>query len=218
MTFIKQWSDESIKVGFDRFITENGRLPTAPEVDSCDYLPSSRQIQRQFGGLRSLRSKLGYTDVDFGIGEHRRAISNRVGSRGVEAEILIENLLISKFGEVYVHIEKRYGTKLNRLDFFVFSPEGNFGVDVFYTETIRDMQKNINVKINKYTDFPANTKLIFLNANPVMDQEMISLALANMQKIKALSNLEVMDINSFNSFISRHTRFDNPKGLIQINK
>ena len=30
---INQWSIEKIKEGFERFKTENGRLPTAPEID-----------------------------------------------------------------------------------------------------------------------------------------------------------------------------------------
>jgi hypothetical protein len=49
-----KWNNENIKAGFDRFITENGRLPTAYEIDDCSYLPSARQIQRRFGGLSNL--------------------------------------------------------------------------------------------------------------------------------------------------------------------
>lgn len=57
------WTQEKLKIAFERYIAEYGRLPTAPEVDLTDYLPSSRQIQRSFGGLKKLRQALGYEDV-----------------------------------------------------------------------------------------------------------------------------------------------------------
>ena len=47
------------KEGFERFVQENGRLPSAVEIDAIDYLPSSRLIQRKFGGLERLRGALG---------------------------------------------------------------------------------------------------------------------------------------------------------------
>ena len=50
-----EWTTERIKDGFERFRKENGRLPIASEIDSLEYLPSARQIQRKFGGLEKLR-------------------------------------------------------------------------------------------------------------------------------------------------------------------
>ncbi|OHA45886.1 MAG: hypothetical protein A3A80_04405 [Candidatus Terrybacteria bacterium RIFCSPLOWO2_01_FULL_44_24] len=49
----KYWDLEKIKQGFDLFYKENGRYPTTFDVDDYKYLPSSRQIQRNFGGLKN---------------------------------------------------------------------------------------------------------------------------------------------------------------------
>ena len=145
-----EWTIEKVKEGFNRFYTEHGRLPTSPEIDKIDYLPSSRQIQRKFGGLENLRAQLGYADTHFGKGKYRSAIATRVNSRGRIAEIELENVLRKKFGEVFVHTEKIFDDSKNRVDFFIYSPDGNFGIDIFYTDTMLDLQKNINIKIDKY--------------------------------------------------------------------
>ena len=97
------WTIESIKSGFERFRIEHGRLPTAPEIDTLDYLPSSRQIQRKFGGLEKLRTLLGYADTHFGKGIFRTQIANRIGIKGRQVELMLEKILRKKFGEVFVH-------------------------------------------------------------------------------------------------------------------
>jgi hypothetical protein len=48
------YSIEELRNGFEHFYQENGHYPTAPEIDRCKYLPSARQIQRNFGGLPKL--------------------------------------------------------------------------------------------------------------------------------------------------------------------
>lgn len=47
------WTEEKIKIGFDRFFQENGRLPRSHEIDNLSYLPSSRLIQIKFNGLEN---------------------------------------------------------------------------------------------------------------------------------------------------------------------
>ena len=42
----KIWTEGNIKIGFLRFYTEHNRLPRSHEIDSLDYLPSSRLIQK----------------------------------------------------------------------------------------------------------------------------------------------------------------------------
>ena len=163
------WTIEKIKEGFERFKTEHGRLPIAPEIDKLDYLPSSRQIQRRFGGLEKLRGLLGYEDTHFGKGAFRSKIATRTNVRGRDTELALEKLLREKFGEVFVHTERIFDDSKNRVDFFVYSPDGNFGIDVFYTETMRDLQKNINLKIDKYQKFPIRLYLVV--ANPFFTQE-----------------------------------------------
>ncbi|MDD4819113.1 MAG: hypothetical protein PHH27_02975, partial [Candidatus Colwellbacteria bacterium] len=119
-----RYSIEEIKEGFERFKVINGRLPIAPEIDKIDYLPSSRQIQRRFGGLENLRKTLGYTDTNFGKGLFRSEITNRVNKRGRESEKTLEKILKDKFGEVFVHTEKIFDDSKNRVDFYIYCPDG----------------------------------------------------------------------------------------------
>lgn len=157
------WTIDRIREGFERFKKEHGRLPTGPEIDNLDYLPTSRQIQRRFGGLEQLRTTLGYKDVHFGKGVFRSKIANRVNTKGRDTELALEKILREKFGEVFVHTEKIFDDSKNRVDFYVYSPSGNFGIDVFYTETMKDLQKNVNIKIGKYIHFPDKLFLVVGN-------------------------------------------------------
>ena len=74
-------------------------LPTAPEVDRTNYLPSARQIQRHFGGLKALRELLGYDDTDFGSGTSRSNIAIRGNLRAKEAERELEQEPSQLFGD-----------------------------------------------------------------------------------------------------------------------
>lgn len=193
----ENWTKERLKAGFDRFQEENGHLPTAPEVDLCAYLPSARQIQRAFGGLRALRQDLGYEQTDFGQGEFRSKFAGLNMKRGKTAERELEGVLIEIFGEPFVHIEKKYGTESNRADFFVYANGHNFGVDVFYSATSRDIQKNLNLKVEKYKEFYDSTPLYFVLANPDFDAFSLSKITLNMSKLALLPELRVMDMKSF---------------------
>jgi len=202
-----QWTVEKIKEGFDRFWSENNRLPTAPEIDQLDYLPSSRQIQRKFGGLEKLRAVLGYEDTHFGKGAYRSEIANRVNSKGRDTEISLEKILREKFQEVFVHTERIFDDSKNRVDFYVYSPDGNFGIDVFYTEIMRDLQKNINIKIDKYQKFPHQLFLVVGNNNfeqKELDEYMIS-------KKKALpQNTTITTLKTLFEIIKKMRSYPNP--------
>ena len=205
-----EWTEERIKEGFDRFIRENGRLPTAFQVDSCRYLPSSRWIQLRFGGLKNLRAALGYEDTDFTSGSLRGQTSIRIIKRGLQVEWDIEEYLIRHFGEVYVHTEKRYGRKRQRLDFFVFSPDGNLGVEVFFPATLRDVQPNVNAHAGRYVDFPKDVQLFFVVANDNISQEEVDSVCRNMSKLKLSPSVKVTSLHTFYDEISRMRRFDDP--------
>ena len=75
----------------------------------------------------------------------------------------MEKILREKFGEVFVHTERIFDNSKNRVDFYIYTPSGNFGVDVFYTETMSDLFKNINIKIDKYKKFPNKLFLVVGN-------------------------------------------------------
>jgi len=203
----EKWTIEKIKTGFDKFLIEHGRLPIAPEIDQLEYLPSSRQIQRKFGGLEKLRQTLGYKDINFGRGDFRSKIASRVNQKGREVELQLEKVLREKFHEVFVHTERIFDDSKNRVDFYIYSPDGNFGIDIFYTTTMRDLQKNINVKIDKYQKFP--NQLYFVVANHDFKQE--NLDKYSQDKKKALPpSTTILTLESLLSEMERKQSYPNP--------
>lgn len=159
---MRGWTDEKLKAGFERFLTDHNRLPTAAEIDELDYLPASRTIQKRFGGLKSLRERLGYRETHFGAGLYRSAIAHEVGPRGRNLEIELEQELHNHFGARSVHTEKVFNGK-QRVDFYVYSLSGNFAADVFFPGTFRTMQNNVNIKMKKYQHFTEPLYLVVAN-------------------------------------------------------
>lgn len=204
----KKWTIKEIKEGFERFYKKYGRLPLAPEIDQTEYLPSCRQIQRRFGGLEKLRVLLGYRDTHFGRGKHRSKIAKRSNLKGRETEIKLEKMLREKFHEVFVHTEKvfDYSTK-NRVDFFIYSPDGNFGIDVFYTSTMKDLQKNVNIKIDKYKKFPYKLFLVVANSN--FNQRELNEYSKNKKKVLP-KNFSIVTLETFLKIIKNKRSYPDP--------
>jgi transposase len=158
------WNIDSVQIGVSKFYQEYGRLPSATDFDRVNYLPSSRQIQRAYGGMSTLRKTLGYgDDISFTKGPLRADIAKRVNKRGVIFEEKIEVYLSEKFGEPFVHTQKRYnvGSKF-RFDFFVYAKNLTFGVDVFSVDDYKNIEKNIRHKIKKYIYTNENLKVYFV--------------------------------------------------------
>lgn len=203
----KIWTQEKIKEGFEKFLEENNRLPTALEIDKLDYLPSSRNIQKRFGGLEKIRSNLGFKDVHFGKGRFRSEIAFRVNKRGRDVEIALEKILRKKFGEPFVHTEKIFDNSKNRVDFYIYSPDGNFGIDVFYTDNLHYLQSNINIKTKKYLNFPS--QLFLVVANRSLSQNELDKYSAS--KIKKLSdNIKIMALDDFLMILGSKKFYPNP--------
>lgn len=153
MSSRKNWRLEDLKKGIDHFYQENGRYPTVSDLDNINYLPSSRWIQVKFGGMVKVRKDLGYTDTHLGIGKYRSEIARQINEAGLDFEHEIEKFLIDKFGEPFVHVQRRMGNRRDRIDFFVYNKTENFAVDVTNTTGhFRNLQGNINTKIHKYKD------------------------------------------------------------------
>jgi hypothetical protein len=208
------WPLEQIKDGFDRFIKEHGRLPTAYEVDDTPYLPSSRQIQRRFGGLNKLRQELGYGDIHFGKGEHRGDRSRSTGLRGSAAEDELEKLLVARFGELFVQSEKRFGNNRNRIDFVIYAKDALIGIDVFATDEKRTIVKNVAIKIPKYKSFPADVPLYFVVWSEQISDVEIESAVANMSSMALLPNLMVTGVADLMKNLSTYTPLAPPENYL----
>jgi hypothetical protein len=201
-----RWTSERIREGFERFRNEHGRVPKAVEIDQLEYLPSSRWIEVKFGGLEKLRAELGYEDTHFGKGAYRSQIAHRVNGRGREAELVLESFLRVTFGEVCVHTEKMFGPSKCRVDFFVYAPEGNFGIDIFYSDTLRTLQSNVNIKMHKYAGFPG--KLYLVAANTAFVQEELD-TYAAAKTIALPKNVELVTLSTITARLARLRAYPN---------
>lgn len=197
----QKWSLELIKSGVELFVATHSRMPTARDFDHEDYLPSARQIQRNFGGLPTLREQLGYGKIDFTKGELRTKISRQASIDGINAEEYLEPLLVAKFGEPYVHTQKRYasGTK-SRYDFFVYAKDLCFGVDVFTTSRSEYISTNVRHKIQKYKLAP-NVQTLFVTIGTNFSEDEINRAEESLPELATLPHLKLMNEEQFLSYI-----------------
>ena len=202
-----QWTTERIKEGFEIFPKGKSKLPKSFEISESDYLPSRKLIERNFGGLEKLRGELGYKDTHFGKGKFRSEIAHNANISGRNTEKSLEKLLKNKFGEVFVHTEKIFDNTKNRVDFYIYSPSGNLGIDVFGTDTMFNLQSNINIKLNKYSGF--NERLLFVVASNSLSQ--VDLDTYMMKKTKIIpKNAKIITIQSLEQAVSQMKAYPNP--------
>ena len=202
-----QWTTEKIKSGFERFNSEFGRLPSATEVDQTPYLPSARWIQIKYGGLEKLRTALGFTDSHFGKGVFRSQIAYRVNRRGRATELELEEKLKNIFGEVFVHTERMFGARKFRVDFYVYSPDGNFGIDIFYPDNMRTLQSSVNIKNNKYLSFQEDLFLVVANET-IFQVEIDAYVLSKTRVLP--ENIKLVSLETLYSIIRSKNSYPNP--------
>ncbi len=204
----KRWTLEKIKDGFERFQKKYGRLPASQEVDKFEYLPSSRQIQRLFGGLPQLRKLIGHKDVYLSKGEHRSKIGFESNQRSRISEARLRDILYAKFHEPFVHLEKPIDTeKKLRADFYVFNPIENFSVDIFTTETPHDLSSNVYIKVRKYSHLKEKMYLVLFSKK--LTEGDVSL-LVERKKIKFPENIELITMDNFIKKVLSIPAYPNP--------
>lgn len=198
------WNENKIIDGFKRFEKENGRFPTAVEVDECNYLPAARSIQRRFDGLMSLRKKFNLGQENYTTGEYRSKVAVEFNDLSRKLENQFGEILISKFGEEFVHREKPVGKSSKiRYDFYVYTRNGKFAVDVFMANGIRNLVGCLNVKLRKYNNAEQverdNIYLVSLNSD--ISQQKIDALMEN-KKNKFPKNIKVLNEKAFIELIN----------------
>lgn len=211
-----RWTPEVIKAGIERFVQENNRPPTARDFDLSSYLPTSRQVQRAYGGMSKLRAKLGYSELDYTKGPQRSAIATQAGIRGVEAEEALEVILIEHFGEPFVHSQKRYirGGK-SRYDFYVYAYQYSFGIDVFTTDRQEYIDTNIRHKIKKYAETSLKIPIYFVLAGESFDDEDLTQAREVLLRDK-FPNMHLITLADFIAYIQTLQPLLPPAGIKHI--
>lgn len=92
----KKFTAESVIQSLIQLKNELGHEPTAQEIDRCPYTPSSRQIQRRFGGLKDLRQSAGFAVFDHTSGATRAQKAHRINQRSNEYHQQVINRLFEK--------------------------------------------------------------------------------------------------------------------------
>lgn len=196
-----EWTISNLEAGFEKFYQENSRYPSSPEIDVFEYLPSSRQIQRMFGGLQNLRKQmqLEHSAPDHHKGNIRSKIAGESMFRASNYEEDYYKFLISKIPEVFVHEHKviRCGDYKTSTDFFIYPPNSNDGlvIDLFYAMDIINLMKQVKIKEPKYNPMPY--QIFFISMNEGISQEVIDMKVANKQT-ELSKNIKVYNVDYFN--------------------
>lgn len=198
------WTKDNIIAGMEHFRKENGNYPTVTEIDQTTYLPSSRQIQRKFGGLKKFREQSGFSTTDFSSGQERSVIASRAGLKGRVGEKLVEKILVEHFGKEFVHIEQIWGDTKQRLDFFIYSPGGNFGVEVISASEKDSFTINLNIKIRRYGNVA--TEVLIVAVGQQFTQDFLELLMSR-KRLRLPHRTKVLSLDKFIETISTMPRF-----------
>jgi len=203
----KRWSLKDIQNGLEEFHKESGRYPTSQEFDTYPHLPSSRQIQRRFGGLVALRNELGLLgQKDFTRGAHSKKRARAINKRSHLIEQEVYGYLIERFGVEFVHREHFFtDDKRTRSDFLVYHKDGAFSVDVFHPANRHNLIGCLNTKLRKYKDdLMLQYPVIFLQMNSdISEKETNGVVSRKKRRLKKYQRL--MGYNSFKKFCEEKT-------------
>lgn len=184
-----------VEEGLRSLYTLLGRMPTATEIDAYEGLPSARSIQRRFGGVVKVRKDMGYKDADLSKGEHRSEAARRLNVDGLDLENRVYSLLKDRFGEICVHQQKPTGQGKQALDFYVYTPDGRFGVDVFCAKNLSSLRTNIRQKRNNYIDYSGKLYLVYESStcvDPIVDGSVCVLSLAEfLEEVKGYKRYDM---------------------------
>ncbi len=168
------WNDMELMAGLGYFLKLHGHYPSAHEIDNFEYLPSSRSIQRSYGGLQKLRERLLPGQIsNYTKGDHRSGIAKRTYSNGRSLEAIFYEYLVSQFKEIAIHEHKLIRPGNVSCDFYIYTAETKgIIIDVFYAASITNLVNIINIKLKRYTLVAEKTYLILMG-NDNITQGMI---------------------------------------------
>lgn len=180
--FQKPWTVPELLAGLSHYFALNGRYPSAHEIDSFEFLPSSRTIQRSYGGLQKLRSQLiPYAPNNLTKGTYRSGIAKRTYKNGKRYEEYFFAYLTGVFQDVAVHEHKVIRPGDVSCDFFIYTKQ-NAGIviDIFFAESIANLVNIVNIKLRRYQLITPETYLVLVG-NSTIAQDAINQKTAKRQ-------------------------------------
>lgn len=187
-----QWTEEQLREGFLSFNSEFGRMPTAHEIDIYPYLPSSRSIQRTFGGLVAVRRKLFPEGVyNYTKGEYRQQIASKTFRRSQDDEENFFYELTKVFHEIAIHEHKIIRPGRVTSDFYIYlNDDKGIVIDLFYAQDIFSLQGVVNIKVKRYKILQ-NEQIIFVCVGGKVNQNQINAMLLS-KKTTIPNNIKIV--------------------------
>jgi len=168
-----KWSLANIKDGLLYFYEINNRYPSSVEIDKFEYLPSSRSIQRTFGGLVNMRKELGLErSHNYTKGAKRSKMAKEADNRARIYEKEFYDFLVSKIPEVRVHEHKIIRPGETASDFFIYTNEtSGIFLDLFYAKDITSLAGIVNIKTNKCLNVNCPVYFILMGNDQISQRE-----------------------------------------------
>ncbi len=191
------WSLENIIDGFEYFLELNGHYPGTQEIDGFQYLPTSRTIQRSFGGVVAVKKQLNLKGPHkLSEGETRANKAREADMRAKVYEVEFYNFLISHVPEMRVHEHKIIRPGQTACDFFIYTSEKDgFVIDLFYAQDLISMLGVVNIKIKKYLEVKQKTYFVVVGNENITQSDINSKILNKKNSIP--SHIHVMTESFF---------------------
>lgn len=159
----------------------------------------------------AIRRQLGVQAAHFNTGQIRSQRAGQLWKRGVDLEEKIFLLLTAHFSEPYVHNQSREylsKSKLGRLDFVVYHPNGKFGVDVYFPDAERNrFVSNTAIKFSTYKNF--SFPLYLVVGNPQIESSQLRLYKSTMKQY-ANPLIRLLTTSEFEREVLEIRPFHNP--------
>lgn len=198
-----KWTLEDIRIGIEHYKSIFGNYPSTLDFDKVDYLPSSRLIQRNFGGIIKLRELLGLnTAADYTKGEYRSVIASKTYKNSIKYEEEFYNYLISKIPEISVHEHKILRPGNICCDFFIYTDQKNgIVIDIFYAQDIFSLARIIIIKTKRYIGLKYPIYFVLVG-NRAIPQHQIDMLVKN-KKILLPYNINIITEDEFKVYINQ---------------
>lgn len=187
----KNWTKEQIVAGIEYFFELHERYPTAVEIDSFEYLPSSRSIQRSYDGLVLLRTELvPKSHTNFTKGTYRSSMAKVANDRAKKYEEEFYNFLSLHFESIAIHEHKVIRPGGISSDYFIhFDEDKGAVIDLFYAQDIHSLAGIIGIKLKRYILLSCEVYFILVG-NPDITKKQVD-ALISRRKIALPSHISI---------------------------
>jgi hypothetical protein len=149
----KKYTIEHIIKTLQDLSKDLGREPTWQEIQGHKDLPTTRTLQRSYGGLQGLRKLAGFKHIDHTRGALRKNELNRFLSHSLDAEKKLIDVLRDKHGFESVHEQFPFGdNRRYRADCAVFNKKVKHVdiYDIFNPKDKYSLGGCLRVKYKKY--------------------------------------------------------------------